>query len=361
MGAGMVVVGMSGGVDSSVAAALLTSKGYSACGITMKLWEGSELFSEKSCCSPELAKSALSVCRMIGIPHYIIDVRDEFQKSVIEYFTGSYLSGATPNPCVVCNRFIKWGKLIEIADKLGMDYVATGHYARVQKDAAGERFLLLKGVDEYKDQSYFLWMLSQKQLSRTMFPVGDLRGDEVREVASELGMKSTSGPGSQEICFIPDNDYRKFLEERCGSHSIVPGEIRDMSGKVVGHHRGIAFYTVGQRRGLRLAFGKPVYVVDIDPESNTIWIGDDEELCRDGLVAGSTNWISIDTVEERMRVKASIRYRHGGSGATIFPLTNGEVEVKFDQPQRAITPGQSIVFYDGDLVVGGGVILRRSG
>jgi len=361
VGVRTVVVGMSGGTDSSVAAALLVEKGYRVCGITMRLWEDDIRFSEKSCCSPELAGAALSVCRKLGIPHYTIDVREEFRSSVVEYFAESYLSGITPNPCVICNRYIKWGKLIDIADMLGADYVATGHYARVRRDGPDGRFLLLRGIDRNRDQSYFLWALGQDQLSRTMFPVGGLTREEVGRIASGLGIRSLSRSGSQEICFIPDDDYRRFLEEKYGDRCLSPGEIRDLSGRVVGHHRGVAFYTVGQRRGLGLAFGRPVYVVDIDPESNVIWVGEGEELFRDSLVAGSTSWISVEGPEEGMRVRASLRYRHEGSDATIFPLTNDEVEVKFDEPQKAITPGQSVVFYDGDLVVGGGVILRRRG
>lgn len=276
---------------------------------------------------------------------------------MINYFIKEYLEGKTPNPCVICNRKIKWEALIRKALSLGADYIATGHYARIRFDEKSGRYILMRGVDASKDQSYALWGLTQESLSRTIFPLGELTKQEVRELAKKYGLKTANKPESFEICFVPENDYTKFLEENVeGLAEKVKGGDIVMNGKVIGKHRGYPFYTIGQRKGLGVALGYPVYVIGIDPERNIIEVGSEEKLYHNALIAGNVNLISVDKIEDGMRVTAKIRYSDEGSPAILENYEGGKILVKFEKPKRAITPGQSVVFYDGDVVVGGGII-----
>jgi len=362
-----VAVAMSGGVDSSVAAALLKQQGYQVIGLTMHIWDydsvGGNVFNESSCCSLETMNDARSVCQMLGIPHYVIDVRDEFEKYVIRNFETEYLSGRTPNPCVLCNSRIKWEVLLKKAMELGCDYFSTGHYARVSYDEKSGRFLLLRGVDRSKDQAYALWGLTQPQLQRTLFPLGNLTKTEVRTIAAQLNLKTKHKQESQEICFVPDNDYARFLRQRHPAllASIRQGEILDRDGNTLGHHRGYPFYTIGQRRGLGISVGKPLYVTEIDATANRIVVGESKDLKQQGLVADHVNWIAIDKLTIPLKVEAQIRYNDPGRRATIYPDNEGSVRVIFETFHRAITPGQSVVFFRDDVVIGGGIIERAVG
>jgi tRNA-specific 2-thiouridylase len=357
-----VAVAMSGGVDSSVAAALLKQQGYDVIGLTMQVWDyetvGGNILSESSCCSLDSMDDARSVCQTLAIPHYVIDVRDEFEKYVIENFESEYLSGRTPNPCVLCNSKIKWEVLLNKAIKLDCDYFATGHYARISYDESIGRYMLRRGFDRSKDQAYALWGLSQEQLKRTVFPLGSLSKSEVREIAKNLNLKTKNKPESQEICFVPDNDYARFLRDRNPElfSKIGQGEILDRAGKVLGVHKGYPFYTIGQRKGLGIAAGKPMYVTVIDAASNKIVIGERDDLKQQELLANHVTWIAIEKLTAPMEIEAQIRYNDPGRKATIYPVENGSVKVVFDEFHQAVTPGQSVVFFKDDVVVGGGVI-----
>ncbi len=359
-----VAVAMSGGVDSSVAAALLQQQGYDVIGLTMHLWDydgvGGNVFNETSCCSVETANDARCVCEKLKIPHYVIDVREEFEKRVIENFSSEYLKGRTPNPCILCNSEMKWKVLRQKGSELSCEYFATGHYARVLFNEQTGRYLLLRGKDRFKDQAYALWRLTQEQLSRTLFPLGDLTKIEVRQIATRLNLKTKDKRESQEICFVPDDDYARFLNSRFPGlkEKLVNGKIIDQDGKVLGLHKGFPFYTIGQRKGLGLAVGKPVYITRIDAEKNTITIGAPEQLLAKGLIARDANWISIRQLTQPQRVSAKIRYNDAGKEAQLFHGTNGDVKVIFEKSHQAVTPGQSVVFYDGEQVVGGAVIER---
>ena len=358
----LVVVAMSGGVDSSVAAALLLKQGYRVIGITMKLWEfedvGGNPARESACCSIESMNDAALVCRKLGVPHYVVDFQEEFRKWVVENFVSEYLAGRTPNPCVICNSRIKWETLLVKARSLGAEYLATGHYARVERDASTGRYLLKKGVYSEKDQSYALWGLTQDSLAHTLFPLGELTKPRVREIAAELGLRTAGKRESQEICFVPDNDYRRLIREKAGekASALAEGEFVSPDGEFLGKHSGYPNFTIGQRRGLGIALGRPVYVVDIRPETNQVVVGDRAHLFRRGLRASRVNWIAVAGLETPRRLFVKIRYKDPGAFATVKQLDDGRVEVRFEQPQRAVTPGQSVVFYDGDTVVGGGVI-----
>lgn len=353
---------MSGGVDSSVAAALLKDQGYRVIGLTMHLWDysgvGGNVFHESSCCSVETMNDARSVCVALGIPHYVIDVRDEFERDVISNFGDEYLRGRTPNPCVLCNSKIKWQALLSKAVELECDYFSTGHYARVQYNEATGRYLLRRGADAAKDQAYALWGLTQAQLRRTIFPLGEMTKTEVRQYAAGLNLKTKNKQESQEICFVPDNNYARFLTEKYPQQvaAIGLGEIVDVHGDVKGSHRGYPFYTIGQRKGLGIALGRPVYVTRIEAGSNRIVIGDKEHLNSAGLIAGRANWIAIETLTRPMHVEAQIRYNDPGKNATIVPQEDGRVKVNFDTFHSAVTPGQSVVFFQDDVVIGGGII-----
>ncbi|MEN2775677.1 tRNA 2-thiouridine(34) synthase MnmA [Acetivibrio clariflavus] len=353
-----VMIGMSGGVDSSVAAALLLEKGYDVIGVTMQIWpDVSEetKIKEGGCCSLSAVDDARLVANTLGIPYYVLNFKDVFEKKVINYFVDEYLKGRTPNPCIACNRYVKFEALLNKAVSMGIDYVATGHYAIIEYDENRKRYLLKKSVTDAKDQTYALYNLTQEQLARVLMPIGEYSKDIVRKKAAELGLYVASKPDSQEICFVDDNDYGKFIEENTDK-KIVPGYFVDTKGNILGEHKGIIHYTVGQRKGLGIALGKPMYVVGLDAENNTVILGEDTEVYGNELIAYDLNFISIDTLEEPMRVKAKIRYSAKAADALIIPIEDGKVKVVFDTPQRAITPGQSVVFYDGDIVVGGGII-----
>jgi tRNA-specific 2-thiouridylase len=353
-----VVCGMSGGVDSSATAALLLEQGYEVIGITLKLWpQDCVNRAEDKCCGPQAVTDARSVCYKLDIPYYLIDEAAEFQKHVIQYFADEYKAGRTPNPCVMCNQNLKFGRLIDRADQLGADFIATGHFARIEKNGDGSRHLLRRGRDLRKDQSYFLFSLRQDQLARAIFPLGAKTKSETREVARHSNLKTADKEESMEICFVPDNNYGGFLQlaNLVQKHR---GEIVDLHGHVLGHHDGIEFYTIGQRKGLGITTPRPVYVVELDADNNRVVVGDDSALDRDEFTAERCNWHPFDKLTEPVEVSAKIRYNHSGTPATVTPLENNRVKVKLHTPQRAITPGQAAVFYQDDLVLGGGWIMR---
>jgi tRNA-specific 2-thiouridylase len=349
---------MSGGVDSSATAALLLEQGFEVVGITLKLWpQDCVSRAEDKCCGPQAVMDARAVCHKLGVPYYLIDEADEFQKKVIRYFADEYKAGRTPNPCVMCNQNLKFGRLLDRADQLGAQYIATGHFARLDRGADGGRVLLRRGRDLRKDQSYFLFSLRQDQLARAMFPLGEKTKSDTREVARHCQLKTAEKEESMEICFVPDNNYGRFLEQAklAQRHR---GEIVDLRGQVLGHHEGIEFYTIGQRKGLGLSSPKPLYVIELDAERNRVVVGDDSALDRDEFVADRCNWIPFDAPDGPLEAMVKIRYNHPGTTATVTPLPGGKVKVKLSAPQRAITPGQAAVFYQDDLVLGGGWITR---
>lgn len=353
-----VMIGMSGGVDSSVAAAILLEKGYEVFGVTMQIWPDMSEERQKhegGCCSLSAVDDARRVANKLGIPYYVMNFKEIFQEKVVDYFTAEYLKGRTPNPCIACNRYVKFEALLQKAVSMGMDYVATGHYARINYEESKGRYLLRKSATEQKDQTYALYTLTQKQLAHTLMPIGDYTKDRVREIARELGLSVASKPDSQEICFVEDNDYGRFICENTDAE-ILPGNFVDTRGRILGRHKGIIHYTVGQRKGLGVSFGKPMYVVELDVARNEVVLGDEEEVFSGELTACDLNFISIENLVSEMRVQAKIRYSAKPADATILPLEEGKARVVFDQPQRAITPGQSVVFYESDVVVGGGTI-----
>ena len=356
-----VAVAMSGGVDSAMAAILLKEKGYNVIGVTIKTYNyedvGGNIKNEHSCCSLDGINDARAVAIQFGFPHYVFDLSKEFKKEIIEYFIKEYLAGRTPNPCVICNRKIKWEALIRKAKILGAEYIATGHYAKIFFDEKKHRFGIKKSKDKTKDQTYALWTLTQESLKRTLFPLGDFTKEEIRELARKYKLKIANKPESYEICFIPDNNYPRFLKENVPNlESKVEGGNIVMDGKVIGKHRGYPFYTIGQRKGLGVSLGFPVYVTKIDARTNTIEVGPKEKLYHNGLIAENVNLVSVDKIEDGMRVLARIRYSDPGSMAIIENYPGNKILVKFDEPKPAITPGQSVVFYDGDVLIGGGII-----
>jgi len=342
-----VAVALSGGVDSAVAAALLKEEGYQVIGVTMQIWPSGEL-------AKGVETDAKRVADRLDIPHYVVDCRGVFTERVIAHFCREYSLGRTPNPCIRCNQFIKFGALLERARELGADFIATGHYARIEKDAANGRYLK-KGSDHGKDQSYFLYAMTQEQLRHSLFPLGELNKERVRRIAEELGLPVASRPESRDICFIPDSDYPKFLGEYAGG-AARPGPILDRRGKILGEHKGLIFYTVGQRKGLGISAGEPLYVVAINREGNAVIVGSREETYGSEFIASELKWLAIEEPKQPIRVKARIRYRHQEAGATVIPAGEDRVQVTFEEPQMALTPGQAVVFYDGDTVIGGGSI-----
>jgi len=353
-----VVVGMSGGVDSSAAAAVLIDQGYDVIGITLKLWpQDCVSRAEDKCCGPQAVMDARSVSHQLKIPYYLVDESADFQAQVIQYFADEYKAGRTPNPCVMCNEKLKFGTLLQRARQLGAHWIATGHYARVVHGEPGQRVLLKKGLDERKDQSYFLFSLRQEYLQHLLFPLGDHTKDASRDVARDCSLRTADKEESMEICFVPDNDYRAFLTQ---SRLVdpEPGDIVDLEGKVLGKHEGIAFYTIGQRRGLGIASSEPLYVLELDAKSNRVIVGPVNALERLSFIIDRCNWIPFEKLESPIEATAKIRYNHPGTMATITPLEGQRARVDLSVPQRAITPGQACVLYDGDLVLGGGWILK---
>lgn len=355
-----VVIGMSGGVDSSVAAYLLKEAGYEVIGVTMQIWqkEDDDTASENGgCCGLSAVEDAKRVAGMLGIPHYVMNFRKEFEENVIQYFMREYLAGRTPNPCIACNRYVKWESLLRRSLQIGAEYIATGHYARVEKLENG-RYALRRSAASGKDQTYALYSLTQDQLSHTLMPVGDYEKSRVRELAQQLGLCVAHKPDSMEICFVPDRDYASFIRENSGAE-IPEGNFVTADGTVVGRHRGIPHYTVGQRKGLNLSMGRPVFVTEIRPETNEVVIGDNRELFTDRLICSGLNFMSVPDIDTELAVTAKIRYNHQGAKAVVKRLEKDLAEVIFEVPVRAVTPGQAVVFYDGDYVAGGGTIIGR--
>lgn len=352
------MVAMSGGIDSSVAALLLKEQGYDVSGVTLKLYDNEDLGIDdntRTCCSVLDIEDAAHVARKLGFRHHVFNFGLLFKEKVMDEFAMAYERGETPNPCIDCNRYIKFSKLLERALLLENDYIATGHYARIEYDESAGRYLLKKAKDTSKDQTYALYALSQKELSRTLFPLGNMLKNEVRELAAKSGLINADKPDSQDICFVKDGDYGGFLTNTMGVKS-KSGDFVSKEGAVIGRHKGIIHYTIGQRRGLNLSMGHRVFVTDIDGEKNRVVIGSNEDLFSNYLEAKDVNFISIEALKGPMKVSAKIRYSQNETPALIKPLKNGNISVEFEKPQRAITKGQAVVFYDGDTVVGGGTI-----
>jgi tRNA-specific 2-thiouridylase len=352
-----VAVGMSGGVDSSVAAYLLKEQGFDVIGVTMQIWQDEEplaMAENGGCCGLSAVDDARRVADRLDIPYYVLNFKREFKDKVIDYFIDEYIHARTPNPCIACNRYVKWEALLNRAVELGCDYIATGHYARVCRLDNG-RYALQKSAAVRKDQTYALYNLTQEQLSRTLMPVGEYDKEQIRKMAEKIGLSVAGKPDSQEICFIPDNDYASYIEKEMGQ-TFLEGNFVDAGGKVLGKHKGIIHYTVGQRKGLGLSLGAPAFVTELRPETNEVVIGTNEDTFHDRLLADRVNWMSIPELQGERRVTAKIRYSHQGAPCIIRMTGEDEVECRFDEPVRAITPGQAVVFYDGDIVVGGGTI-----
>lgn len=352
-----VVVGMSGGVDSSVAACLLQEQGYEVIGVTMQLWQDGETEREENggCCGLSAAEDARRVAQCLGIPHYVMNFRREFKSCVMDYFVEEYLRGRTPNPCIACNRYIKWEALLQRSLEIGADYIATGHYARVERLSNG-RMALRQSVTEEKDQTYALYRLTQEQLARTLMPVGEYAKEDIRAIAQRKSLPVADKPDSQEICFVPDNDYADFIHREAGDRAPGTGNFVTAEGAVLGRHKGIVHYTVGQRRGLELSMGERVFVTEIRPETNEVVIGRNEDLFTDRVLFDNVNYMAVKELSQPVRMRAKIRYNHRGEYCTVQRQKDDRLVAVFERPVRAATPGQAIVFYDGEYVAGGGTI-----
>lgn len=357
-----VLLGMSGGVDSSVAGYLLREKGYEVIGVTMKVWPQDCISrAEDKCCGPQAIADARGVAHSLGIPHYVVDEADQFERLVIDYFSSEYRAGRTPNPCVMCNEKLKFGNLWSKAAALGCDYIATGHYAIIEH--SGDHAVLRKGLDARKDQSYFLFSLRQPQLRRALTPLGKMTKPQIREIAHSLGLKVADKIDSQEICFVPGNDYKAFLRSHLGEDEFHRGEIYDVAGNFLGEHDGIELFTIGQRKGLPGGSPRPRYVVDLDPATNRVIVGNADDLVTDEFEIDRVNWHPAGVIDpgysQEIEVTVKIRYSHPGTRATLTQLEEGRAHLRLHDPQRAVTPGQAAVFYDDDVVLGGGWICRR--
>ncbi len=357
-----VVVGMSGGVDSSVAAYLLKEQGYDVIGVTMQIWQGEDELSQEEhggCCGVSAVEDARRVAGQLGIPYYVMNFRREFKEHVMDYFAREYASCRTPNPCIACNRYVKWEALLGKSLAIGADYIATGHYARVRRLDNG-RYAVCTSATAKKDQTYALYSLTQEQLAHTLMPIGEYTKEQVRDIAARIGLTVASKPDSQDICFVPDGDYANFLleseyREMCGN-SCIPGDYVDRDGNVLGQHNGLLHYTIGQRKGLGLALGHPAFVVDMKPDTRQVVVGTNEECFGDRLRANGVNWMAVEKPNAPIRALAKIRYSHEGGMCTVSMTGPDEMECVFDQPQRAITPGQAVVLYGDGKVLGGGTI-----
>jgi len=355
-----VVVGMSGGVDSSVAAFLLKKQGYDVIGVTMQIWQNetaAQVEENGGCCGLSAVDDARRVAQMLDIPYYVMNFKKEFKENVMDYFVGEYLCGRTPNPCIACNRFVKWESLLQRSMALGADYIATGHYARIDKLDNG-RYSLKTSVTAAKDQTYALYNLTQEQLSKTLMPVGEYEKDEIRRIAEVEGIPVAHKKDSQEICFIPDNDYASFIERE--TNGSVPGEGNFVTkdGIVLGRHKGITHYTIGQRKGLNLAMGHPVFVTEIRPDTDEVVIGEAEDVFTSELVCNKLNFMAIEDIKDTYRALVKIRYSHKGAMATLERIGEDEIRCVFDEPVRAVTPGQAVVFYENGYILGGGTIVK---
>lgn len=353
-----VVVGMSGGVDSSVAAWLLKEQGYDVIGVTMQIWQDEEntvMEEHGGCCGLTAVDDARRVAAKLDIPYYVMNFKQEFKKNVIDYFIDEYLHGRTPNPCIACNRYVKWESLLQRSLSIGADYIATGHYARIKRLPNG-RYTIRTSATSAKDQTYALYNLTQEQLQRTLMPVGEFTKDDIRKMAEKIGLQVANKPDSQDICFVPDGDYASFIQEST-KKKIQPGNFVTSDGTVVGRHKGIIHYTVGQRKGLGLSLGHPVFVLEIRPETNEVVVGSNEESMSRFVRANKLNFMSVADLTEEKRAWAKIRYNHKGAWCSVKKTGDDEILCTFDEPQRAITPGQAVVLYENEYVLGGGTII----